>query len=271
VADVDDWQWRQMILSPYGPPSPAARLVALTINAYMTGEKPYAYPSQSTVAQRVQLSVRQTGRVIKQLIADGWIDTMRKRRDGGGHNWKMTVYFPAVPDHLAEHVPERPWKSDRSFKRRDKAMSGPQREDVAVSSAPAETVKDRTSAPLGQDISGQKDRTFSAEDRTSGCPTMSSSEGFKDVIREGASGTALAETREPEKPKSLPISRISKPRAHRSLSDTAWLRKMIEHEQPVDAIASASASSPEEVRRAIEDLDRTTSPTLTSNATTLPF
>jgi hypothetical protein len=220
--DVDAYQWRKMLMSPHGPRSQNARLVALAIHMHMSGDNPEAWPSQELIAECSQVSVRQTRRLIEQLQSTGWLKVQLMRRAEGGHNWKLSVYSPTVPAHLAEHVPPRPWEEDPTYRRTDtkRPTFTPEGPDTQMSAASPEGPDTQMSSPStsgtpersvtrheGADISDEgadildpstghltpKVRTFSTKDRTSGCPTNSylNSEGTKkESKKERAAGAA---------------------------------------------------------------------------------
>jgi hypothetical protein len=166
----------------------------------MSSEQNVAWPSQATIARRAKMSVRQVGRILKTLEADGWLFRAipENRR---GHQWRLTTYRPAVPDAVSHHVRQHPWESNPGWKRADTQMSSPSGNgaDTQMSSPPCEqpvdkdeahhvtpcpsvTAEDisstevRTFGAEGEDIRRPKVRTFRANVRTSRCPTKSSSE-----------------------------------------------------------------------------------------------
>lgn len=116
---VDAWQWRQILLSKHAPKDPPTlRLVALVIEAHMSAERSEAWPSQATIAERAQISVRQTRRVLDQLEAEGWL--MRTETRLPGQKWRLTKYSASVPLAVAVHVPLHAWQREDT----SRAVSG---------------------------------------------------------------------------------------------------------------------------------------------------
>lgn len=174
--DVDEWQWREMLLSEHGPSSPSERLVALVIYTHMSSGKPFAWPSQETIARRSQLSGRQVRRLTQNLSDAGWLCAKAggpsfQRRNPKG--WRITTYSPYVPEHLEQFVPQRPFKSSLTYVREDTQMSSPNPVE-GFRNCSSEGAADIQPPSCGQ--TDPKVRTFSAEVRTPGCPTKSSSE-----------------------------------------------------------------------------------------------
>jgi hypothetical protein len=99
---VSPWQWRQALLDRHAPSEPAARVVALVVEAHMSRNEAVAWPSQQEIAARARLSERTVRRAIDALDKCGWIKRRLEKRPG--RQWKLTIYEPAVPATLAHTI-----------------------------------------------------------------------------------------------------------------------------------------------------------------------
>ncbi len=93
---------------------PAARLgVFMAIARSANSSTGIAWPSQETIGERVQLSVRSVRTHIKQLTEDGWIILVRKGKGGDGRSGVPNTYKLVVPE-IRPDAPERPTQRKRA-------------------------------------------------------------------------------------------------------------------------------------------------------------
>lgn len=137
-VSVDWWQWRQLLLSKHGPSSPSMRLILLSIPGETGNSQTQAWPSQETIAERAQMSVRQVKRLSKLAESNHWV--RRKKAKKPGQVWRYTIYEFCVPPNLLDLIPSHAWESDSQFKRGDTAMS-PRAQQGDTSLSPRESPK----------------------------------------------------------------------------------------------------------------------------------
>jgi hypothetical protein len=85
--------WLGRVLSPDGPKDPTEKLILCAVSRFMdfhTGDG--AWPSQSTLADMTELSVRTVG---KKLRATKWLETYRAGKSGQG--WRRHAYRAVDP------------------------------------------------------------------------------------------------------------------------------------------------------------------------------
>jgi hypothetical protein len=156
---VTPWQWRQALTDRYAPAAPAARVVALVIEAHMSRSEARAWPGQTQIAARARLSERTVRRALDALDDAGWIKRTEEKRPG--RRWKLTVYEPAVPATLAHTI--------KSHAGDDVGADVPAKMAGAheVPSATTGQVSASTGQMVGHDRpSAADDRPNNAEDRT---------------------------------------------------------------------------------------------------------
>lgn len=240
---VDRYTWQQSILSMDGPPGGQVRLVLVAISLHMNSHGIGAWPSQQTIADRASIGLRSVKRHLEVADSLGWIE--RRRAKLAGQKWRRTEYGAMVPDFVYVKLPERPWEKDPTWRRG--ATVAPSKSSVA-SQVPTVTEGGANHAEGG----ANGDRKVVPSFGLLTLPLNSSG----NYPKEGASGTALGETREDRKAEIARLKAISKTPARPSVHDAAWLRKNLDLGMDVERIAKITASSPQEVRRAIADLDR---------------
>ena len=118
---VDKWQHVQLVLSEHGPVSASERLVLLAISADTNDSQLEGWPSQSRIAERVQLGQRQVKRLVKAAEDHGWLRRRRARKPGA--TWSFTIYSFSVPESLVSAIRIHPWDSDPTWKQGDKLAS----------------------------------------------------------------------------------------------------------------------------------------------------
>lgn len=98
-----------------------------------------AWPSQTTIAKRARISVRQVKRLLKKLHNDGWFEAETAKRLGQGQRWKMTTYRPALPLN---------WRLEAG----DIQVAPPSETDVVTSGAQRGDISDSTRGHLAPDV-----------------------------------------------------------------------------------------------------------------------
>ena len=112
---VDRYRWQQAILSKTGPANATARLILISISMHMNSRGESAWPSQATIAMRAFVSRRSVVKHLEAAVRDGWISRYGAGRNGQG--WRLSGYLAVVPDDVYDKLPERPWETDRQWKR----------------------------------------------------------------------------------------------------------------------------------------------------------
>lgn len=107
-VSVDCWQWRQLLLSKHGPTSASMRLVLLSIPGETGSSQTQAWPSQETIAERAQISVRQAKRLLKDAELTDWVRRLKAKKSGKA--WFYTVYEFCVPPNLLNLIPSHKFK-----------------------------------------------------------------------------------------------------------------------------------------------------------------
>ena len=87
-------RWRELVLSPAGPKSSAARLTLVALSMRMDGDGGSCWPSYTTLSAATALSERAVGLHLAQAVEEGWI--VREHRGVGRYNrgYKYQATFP---------------------------------------------------------------------------------------------------------------------------------------------------------------------------------
>jgi Helix-turn-helix domain len=116
--------FREVVMSSYGPPEFATRLVLVAISISLfddTGDG--AFPGQALIAERTKLSERHVRRHIDEAVRLGWIETQKVRRRHG-RSWYRLAY--RIPDAIRGRIIENHAKL--KAKRDDRSIEVPERQ-----------------------------------------------------------------------------------------------------------------------------------------------
>lgn len=115
MDDIDKYKWMNAIASKYGPRNPTTRHVLLTLSLHMNQRGDNAWPSQSLLAERTELSERSVQKHLKLAEKLGWLKVYDKGTTGQG--WRLHGYVATVPADLDDAAPDHPWESDPTWQR----------------------------------------------------------------------------------------------------------------------------------------------------------
>jgi hypothetical protein len=116
---VDRYCWQQAICGKDGPQSSTARLLLLALSLHMDADGMNAWPSQATLARRALVSRRSVVTHLEAAERDGWVTRYAAGRNGKG--WRLDGYEATVPDAVYAALPQRPWESDPTWRRGERA------------------------------------------------------------------------------------------------------------------------------------------------------
>jgi hypothetical protein len=87
--------WRDAVLSEYGPREPNARLVACALAKHSNARGGSCFPSQRTLASETGLKRKTVRRHLANLESEGWITIQQAGQSGQG--WKRHSYALLMP------------------------------------------------------------------------------------------------------------------------------------------------------------------------------
>lgn len=122
IVTCDKYNWQRIFASKNGPSSDGVRLVLHTLALHMSKEGENAFPSQETIAEESDLSIRSVKSNLAKAVAGGWI--FRFARPGRkAHAHIQHQYTATIPEKFNGLWEAPPWELDPTWERQHVSVS----------------------------------------------------------------------------------------------------------------------------------------------------